>query len=62
MQRTERWLELCKKAAVESDPKKMLALVKEINDLLEARYRSHQEVTMREPVETVNEQRNYSAD
>ena len=62
MQRTERWLELCKKAAVESNPKKMLTLVKEINDLLEARYRRRQEVTMSEPVETVKVERDYFAD
>jgi hypothetical protein len=49
VQQNERWLELCAKAAVESDPKKMLALVKEINDLLEAKDRHHPEVMMREP-------------
>jgi hypothetical protein len=30
----DRWLELCERAAVEQDPKKLLELVKEINDLL----------------------------
>ena len=33
----ERWLKLCQQAAVEQDPEKLLQLVKEINDLLEAR-------------------------
>jgi hypothetical protein len=33
-EKTERWMELCKLAAVEQDPKKLLALIKEINDLL----------------------------
>jgi hypothetical protein len=31
----ERWKELCAQAAVEKDPKKLLALIREINDLLE---------------------------
>jgi hypothetical protein len=35
----ERWLELCALAAVEQDPQKLTALVKEINDLLEAKER-----------------------
>ena len=47
MQQNEKWLELCEKAAVESDPKKMLVLVREINDLLEAKDRRGPEVTMR---------------
>jgi hypothetical protein len=33
----ERWFQLCGQAAVEQDPVKMLALVTEINDLLEAK-------------------------
>jgi hypothetical protein len=33
----EKWVELCRLAAIEKDPQKLLALVKEINDLLEAR-------------------------
>jgi hypothetical protein len=37
--KTERWLELCKQAAIEQDPQKLMALVKEINDLLEAKER-----------------------
>ena len=47
MQGNERWMELCAKAAVESDPAKMLALVKEINILLEAKDRLQPQVTMR---------------
>jgi hypothetical protein len=35
----ERWLELCEQAAVEQDPKKLMALVKEICELLEAKER-----------------------
>jgi hypothetical protein len=30
----ERWRKLCEQAAVEKDPKKLLELTKEINDLL----------------------------
>jgi uncharacterized protein with LGFP repeats len=30
----ERWYELCSQAAVEQDPQKLMALVKEINELL----------------------------
>ena len=33
----ERWLRLCAQAAVEKDRDKLLALVREINELLEAR-------------------------
>jgi hypothetical protein len=36
-EKTERWFELCQQAAVEQDPQKLLALIKEINDLLEAK-------------------------
>jgi hypothetical protein len=34
-QNKERWMELCEQMAVEQDPKKVLALAQEINDLLE---------------------------
>ena len=34
-ERTERWKELCAEAASEQDPDKLLALVKEINRLLD---------------------------
>jgi flagellin-like hook-associated protein FlgL len=34
-ERTERWKELCAQAASEQDPDKLLALVKEINRLLD---------------------------
>lgn len=33
----ERWIELCEKAAVEQDPQKLLAFVKEISWLLESK-------------------------
>lgn len=36
---TERWMELCRQAAVEQDPKKLIALISEINELLEAKER-----------------------
>jgi hypothetical protein len=35
--KTERWFQLRQLAAAEQDPAKLLALVKEINDLLEAK-------------------------
>jgi predicted Zn-ribbon and HTH transcriptional regulator len=33
-EKKKRWMELCELAAVEQDPKKLLQLVKEINNLL----------------------------
>jgi len=36
---TERWMELCSKAAVEQDPQKLMELVSEILELLEAKER-----------------------
>ncbi len=33
----ERWMQPCKQAAVEQDPKKLVALIDEINRLLEAK-------------------------
>jgi len=36
----QRWRELCARAAVERDPTQLLALVKEINNLLEEREQS----------------------
>ena len=33
----ERWMTLCAQAAVEPDPKRLLALISEVNDLLEQR-------------------------
>jgi hypothetical protein len=33
----EHWMELCEQAANEQDPDKLVTLVKEINDLLEAK-------------------------
>jgi hypothetical protein len=35
----ERWMELCALAAEEQDPKKLMELVAEINQLLEAKER-----------------------
>ena len=37
--KTERWFQLCEQAATEQDPQKLLELVKEINELLEAKER-----------------------
>ncbi len=31
----QRWMELCRQASTEQDPKKLVELIKEINDLLE---------------------------
>jgi hypothetical protein len=36
---TERWMELCARAAVEQDPQKVIELVSEIIELLEAKER-----------------------
>jgi hypothetical protein len=36
---TERWKQLCELAAKEQDPKKLVALINEINQLLEAKER-----------------------
>jgi hypothetical protein len=33
----ERWMQLCQQAAVEQDPKKLMALIAEINRLLQAK-------------------------
>jgi hypothetical protein len=37
--KTERWMELCAQAAREQDPTKLMALVEEITELLEAKER-----------------------
>jgi hypothetical protein len=37
MQGNERWKELCEQASKEQDPVKLHQLIKEINDLLEAK-------------------------
>lgn len=37
MQNTERWMHLCQQAAVEQDPQNLLVLIREINDLSEAK-------------------------
>jgi hypothetical protein len=38
-EKKERWLELCAQAADEKDPQKLLALIKQISDLLEEKER-----------------------
>jgi truncated hemoglobin YjbI len=35
----ERWLQLCEQAATEQDPEKLMALIAQINRLLEAKER-----------------------
>ena len=35
----ERWVELAEQAAVEQDPDKLMMLIREINDLLEAKHK-----------------------
>lgn len=35
----ERWMKLCAQAASEQDPEKLLKLIEEINDLLEAKHK-----------------------
>ncbi|MGH9545017.1 MAG: hypothetical protein ACRD23_07355 [Terriglobales bacterium] len=35
----ERWMQLCEQAASEQDPEKLMALIAEINQLLEAKQR-----------------------
>ena len=35
----EKWKELCELAAVEQDPEKLMALIHQINDMLEAKER-----------------------
>jgi len=37
LENREKWMELCEKASTEQDPEKLLALVQEINRLLEAK-------------------------
>ena len=45
----ELWLELCEKAANEQDPEKLMDLVKQINDLLEAKERRLRGTTQNNP-------------
>jgi hypothetical protein len=46
----ERWRELCEKASTERNPKVMLELIRQINDLLEAKKRRiEQEASPDEP-------------
>jgi len=37
LENREKWMELCEQASKEQDPQKLLALVQEINRLLEAK-------------------------
>jgi hypothetical protein len=53
-EKKERWFELCEQAAVEQDPQRLLALVREISDLLEEKerrlgIRPHQLLTIQTP-------------
>ncbi len=38
-EKRERWMHLCEQAANEQDPEKLMALIAEINQLLEAKER-----------------------
>jgi hypothetical protein len=49
--KTERWMQLCELAAQEKDPKKLMALVAEIDRLLQAK---HQGVAKAPDSVTVN--------
>ena len=49
--KTERWFHLCRQAAIEQDPDKLLALVQEINDILE--YKERRLLRQREDLKTV---------
>jgi hypothetical protein len=44
----ERWRRLCEQAAKEQDPKRLVQLVKEINDLLEAKQKRLSEDSAKE--------------
>jgi hypothetical protein len=43
-QNEERWIELCRQAAVEMHPDKLLRLVREINELFRAKRETHTRV------------------
>jgi hypothetical protein len=43
-QNEERWMELCRQAAVETHPGKLLRLVREINELFRSKRESHPNV------------------
>jgi hypothetical protein len=44
-QMKERWLLLCEQAATEQDPKKLMALIEEVNRLLESEENRRREVS-----------------
>lgn len=44
VENVERWRELCALAAAEQDADRLLALIREINSLLEPKERPHQSV------------------
>jgi len=46
LENREKWMDLCEKASTEQDPAKLLALVEEINRLLEAK---QQRLNKRQP-------------
>jgi hypothetical protein len=56
METDERWKCLCKRASVERDPEKLVELVREINDLLEARRLQGNSHLFRPPAITSSEQ------
>jgi hypothetical protein len=46
-QMKERWLFLCEQAATEQDPKKLMALIEDVNRLLESEENRRREVSGR---------------
>jgi hypothetical protein len=48
----ERWLELCQRAAVEQDPKKLMELIRQIDTLLQEK---RDRLTRRQPLQTSSE-------
>jgi hypothetical protein len=54
----QKWMTLCEQAAAEQDPQKLLDLVQQINDLLEAKERRLGiDTTPRSPRSSVDEER-----
>ena len=49
MTSTKKWKELCAKAAVEQDPKRLLELVREINGILEEQDKPKETPRSRKP-------------
>jgi hypothetical protein len=50
--KTERWLELCARAATEQDADKLMVLIKEITELLDAKERRLQALRQKKATAT----------